>query len=142
MSKQKKKPLKVLKIKNKCRRKILTWAKSTHEIGFICAGKNKKITQVYQVWNKSDFPKNRFKWDFRHKKKIKRKIKCKGMRIIAEGHSHPNSRHLKYPSAADRKYFSMKRAHLIAFPTEFKVRCWWLGKTKKETKELKIIFDH
>jgi len=138
MNSHQKKKAKTLKIRKKCQRKILTWAKSKNEIGFLCAGKKKKITHVFKVRNKSKFPLHRFQWDRSQKKKIEKKIKQRGCRLLAEGHSHPNKRHLRYPSLEDLRYFKKKHPHFIALSNLNKLKCWMLKVNSRATRKNEI----
>lgn len=139
---QQKKQIKKLKIREKCKKRILNWAKSKNEIGFLCAGKRKKITHVFKIRNKSRTPLHRFKWDLRQRDKIRNEITKRGLRLIAEGHSHPNARHLRSPSTEDLAYFDCTYPHLIAFPISGEVKGWYLGSDTRTTRTNEIAIKY
>ncbi|AHI04981.1 hypothetical protein BDW_02365 [Bdellovibrio bacteriovorus W] len=122
-----------LEISRKCYDQILAWSLSYAEIGFICAGRERKITHVFRVPNVADDTRNRYKWDQRIKRDAMREIEALGLKVIAEGHSHPSPRHEERPSQADLEYFSLGRPHIIAFPCRENIRGWFLGGNIRQT---------
>lgn len=122
-----------LEISRKCYDQILAWSLSYDEIGFICAGRAQKITHVFRVPNVADDTRNRYKWDQRKKRGAIREIEALGLKVIAEGHSHPSPKHEERPSQADIEYFILGRPHIIAFPIEMILKSWTLSKSVKET---------
>lgn len=101
--------------------KALRYAMSLNEVGFLFFGKGNRITEVVRIKNSHEEKENRFSWDTNAYYKAVEKFKNK--RLIAEGHSHSKSTHLKNPSKADLNYFK-KGFHIIVFPNERLLRGW------------------
>src|SRR5690606_27868856 len=87
-----------IKITTECYEQILGWSMSYNEIGFLCAGRDGRITRVFRIENVADNRKHCFLWNKRRKREVLEHILNLNLEVLAEGHSHPHQRHLRRPS--------------------------------------------
>lgn len=114
-------------IKKSVYRKALRYAMSLNEVGFLFFGKDNLITVVVRVRNTHNDKANRFSWDKENYRNLIKLYRSQKYNLIAEGHSHSKSNHLKRPSKADLNYFKAG-LHIIVFPTDNKLKCWRINK--------------
>lgn len=116
---------------------LLRWSLGLKEIGGLCFGKGNEITFAVRLTNLTD-SRNYYSWCKTERKNLIEEFEKKGLKLIAEFHSHCHTQHLKWPSPLDVKYFQSGLPHLICFPHEATVRCWLMTKSYKKTKESKL----
>lgn len=116
---------------------LLRWSLDLKETGGLCFGVKNEIKLVVRLPNLSE-SRNYYSWCKEQRKVLINDHKKQGLTLVAEFHSHSHQQHLKWPSQLDVKYFKSNLPHLICFPHESIVRCWYMTSDYKKTKEMKI----
>lgn len=118
--------------------RVMRYGLSLNEIGALCFGHENLITKVVRVPNilrSRDY----FEWDRAEYRRVLVAMESLGQELIGELHSHSMPYHANEPTLMDRRYFRRNAPHLIAFPTQGKVRCWMLQKSRRLMLQSEIL---
>lgn len=130
-----------IKVSAKTIKTIFRWAQSNREIGFICAGRNGVITDVYRLKNIDKDSRKAFVPQASQLRAIRSAIKKRGMAVLCEGHSHPHRKDTAKPSHGDCEFIRPNSVELIVCPAKNEIRGWLMNRDRKITltQELEVL---
>lgn len=130
-----------VKLSQRAYNKIMMWSMSLNEVGFVMAGRNGRIVDVYRLRNYSSDPKDWILISPREKHETIRIIESRGQTVIGLGHSHPRKCHSHFLSKSDIKYFPKNELHLLVLPCLGEFRGFILERTSRPSSLRRIRVD-
>lgn len=116
--------LPALRIKRSVFEKLVMYGLSRHEFGAILLGRGNVVTEICRIRNVDPLKRDYFEWDKKQRSVKLRRAKERGLKLIAESHSHPSEDHPERPSSLDRQYFDRSVPHIVVHSKTMTLSAW------------------